>query len=100
MTNVPEVFLAREAQLAYATVGIVTDYDCWMEDPARHVSVAAIFELYGASLAKARRLLDALLSRPLPQPEPAIRTALAEAMMTPDEALDDPQREWLSVLRR
>jgi 5'-methylthioadenosine phosphorylase len=33
MTNVPEVFLAREAQLAYATVGLVTDYDCWLEDP-------------------------------------------------------------------
>ena len=100
MTNIPEVFLAREAQLAYATVGIVTDYDCWMEDPARHVSVAGIFELYGASLVKARRLLDELLSRPLPQPEPAIRTALAAAMMSPDEALDDQQREWLSVLRR
>ena len=100
MTNVPEVFLAREAQLAYATVGIVTDYDCWMEDPARHVSVAGIFELYGASLAKARRLLDGLLSQPLPEPEPAIRSALAAAMMTPDEALDGPQREWLSVLRR
>ena len=35
MTNVPEVFLARKAQLAYATVGIVTDYDCCLEDPAR-----------------------------------------------------------------
>ena len=34
MTNVPEVFLAREAQICYATVGIVTDYDCWMEDPS------------------------------------------------------------------
>ena len=40
MTNVPEVFLAREAQICYATVGIVTDYDCWMDDPAQHVSVS------------------------------------------------------------
>ena len=31
MTNVPEAFLAREAQMAYATVGLVTDYDCWHE---------------------------------------------------------------------
>ena len=99
MTNIPEVFLAREAQLAYATVGIVTDYDCWMEDPSRHVSVAGIFELYGASLAKARSLLDGLLSRPLPKPEPVIRTALATAMMTPDESLTAQQREWLDVLR-
>jgi hypothetical protein len=35
MTNVPEVFLAREAQMGYATVGLVTDYDCWLDDPAR-----------------------------------------------------------------
>ena len=100
MTNVPEAFLAREAQMAYATVGIVTDYDCWMEDPERHVSVAAIFELYGSSLARARRLLDRLLSQPLPAPEPSIRTALASAMLTPDNALSDSQREWLGVLRR
>src|SRR5206468_12011550 len=70
MTNVPEVFLAREAQLAYATVGIVTDYDCWMEDPARHVSVAGIFERYGQSLAKAQGLLEHMLCGPLPEPEP------------------------------
>ena len=32
MTNVPEVFLAREAQICYASVGIVTDYDCWLDE--------------------------------------------------------------------
>ena len=100
MTNVPEVFLAREAQLAYATVGIVTDYDCWMDDPARHVSATGIFALYGQSLAKACRLLDHFLSQPLPTPEPEIRTALATAVLTPDSALTAPQREWMQVLRR
>lgn len=100
MTNVPEVFLAREAQLAYATVGIVTDYDCWMEDPARHVSVAAIFELYGRSLATARRVLDQLLTQALPEPEADIRSALAGAVLTPPDALDDAQRGWLQVLQR
>ena len=100
MTNVPEVFLAREAQLVYATVGIVTDYDCWMEDPARHVSVAGIFELYGQSLGKARSVLDHLLKRPLPEPETTIRNALQSAMLTLDETLTSEQRDWLSVLRR
>ena len=100
MTNVPEVFLAREAQLAYATVGIVTDYDCWMEDPVRHVSVAGIFELYGQSLGQARGVLDHLLARPLPEPESAIRTALQSAMLTRDDTLTGEQRDWLSVLRR
>ena len=100
MTNVPEVFLAREAQMAYATVGIVTDYDCWMEDPARHVSVAAIFELYGQSLAKARSVLNHLLGAPLPAPEPAIRAALQSALLTPDDAMTPDQRKWLAVLRQ
>lgn len=100
MTNVPEVFLAREAQLAYASVCIVTDYDCWMDDPAQHASVQAILQRYAASLAQARRLLDALLAGPLPEPEPAIRGALRDAMITPDDALDPAQRAWLEVLRR
>lgn len=99
MTNAPEVFLAREAQIAYATVGLVTDYDCWLDDPSQHVSVSAVFELYGQSLAKARRLLDALLSGALPEPEAAIRTALTGALLTPDEALSDAQRTWVSQLR-
>ena len=100
MTNVPEVFLAREAQICYATVGLVTDYDCWMDDPSKHVSVGAIFELYGQSLAKARRLLEAVLAQPLPPEEPEIRQALQGAVLTPDSALDAAQREWLAVLRR
>jgi 5'-methylthioadenosine phosphorylase len=100
MTNIPEVFLAREAQICYATVGIVTDYDCWMEDPSKHVSVSAIFELYGKSLVKAQQLLDSLLATPLPAEEPEIRLALQTAMLTPDAALDATQREWMAVLRR
>jgi 5'-methylthioadenosine phosphorylase len=85
--------------MAYATVGIVTDYDCWLEDPAQHVSVGAIFELYGRSLAKARTLLDAVLDGDLPVPEASIRNALATSMMTPDAAMSPSQLEWLQVLR-
>lgn len=100
MTNVPEVFLAREAQLAYATVGLVTDYDCWLEDESQHVSATGIFELYGHTLDKAREVLAALLAGPLPDPEANIRQALSSALLTPDDAIDDSQRRWLDVLRR
>lgn len=99
MTNVPEVFLAREAQMAYATVGLVTDYDCWLEDPAQHVSVGAIFERYGQTLALARRVLDELLQSDSPQPETESREALRSALLTPDAALSLEQQEWLRVLR-
>jgi 5'-methylthioadenosine phosphorylase len=100
MTNVPEVFLAREAQIGYASVCIVTDYDCWKDDPEAHASVQLILERYGASLQRARALLDALLAQPLPAEEPAIRSALRDAMLTRDDALSPAQREWLAVLRR
>lgn len=100
MTNVPEVFLAREAQLCYATIGVATDYDCWMDDPARHVSVAAIFALYDNSLARAQAVVASLLQDALPAPEPEIRNALAHALMTPVASLTPFQREWLAVLQR
>lgn len=100
MTNVPEVFLAREAQMAYATVAIVTDYDCWMDDPEHHATMEAILARYRDSVGQARSLLDALLARPLPAPESEIRTALAGAVMTADEALTPAQAQWLAVLRR
>lgn len=100
MTNVPEVFLAREAQMAYATVGLVTDYDCWLDDPSQHVSVTSIFELYGKTLGKASKILDTLLSQPMPTPESAIRSALSTSMLTPDSALTQEQMAWLGVLRR
>ena len=100
MTNVPEVFLAREAQMAYATVAIVTDYDCWMDDPEHHATMEAILARYRDSVGQARSLLDALLARPLPAPETEIRTALAGAVMTADEAMTPAQAQWLAVLRR
>lgn len=100
MTNVPEAFLAREAQICYATIGIATDYDCWMEDPAQHVSVSSIFTLYRQSLEKVRNLLVALLNDDRPQEEPEIRTALAHAMLTPESALNEEQLAWLAVLKR
>ncbi|MFZ2990302.1 S-methyl-5'-thioinosine phosphorylase [Ideonella sp.] len=100
MTNVPEAFLAREAQMAYATLGIVTDYDCWLDDPEQHVSVAALMARYGRSLGRVQSVLEALIQRPLPEPEPETRQALASAVMTAESALDEGQLAWLAVLRR
>lgn len=100
MTNVPEAFLAREAQICYATIGIATDYDCWMDDPAKHVQATEIFGLYRSSLARVQLLLQAMLADERPAEEADIRGALAYAMLTPDSALSDEQRAWISVLRR
>ena len=54
-------------------------YDCWLDDPAQHVSVDAIFEHYGHTLSVARRVLDDRLQANIPQPEAESREALASA---------------------
>ena len=59
MTNMPEAKLAREAEICYATVAMVTDYDCWHEDHAQ-VDVAAIIEVMKGNTEKAQRLVQRL----------------------------------------
>lgn len=98
MTNVPEVFLAREAQMAYATVGLVTDYDSWMDDPTQHASVGAIFERYGRTLALAGRVLSELIRGEIPDPEAESREALRTAVLTPESTLSASQRDWLRII--
>ncbi len=56
MTNMPEAKLAREAELHYATVAMVTDYDCWHETH-EHVTVDAVIAVMQANAARARALL-------------------------------------------
>ena len=99
MTNVPEVFLAREAQLSYSTICIATDYDCWLDDPEQHVTVQAVIERFGESLGRAKELLMALLNTPLPEIDDTYRKALQMAVLTPDDALTSDQRTMLDVLR-
>src|SRR5262249_35400369 len=90
MTNLPEAKLAREAELCFASVAMVTDYDCWHDDHGP-VEVAAIVALLAANAERARRLVaDAargLAVRPQPCPHGCDR-ALETAILTAPEARD------------
>jgi 5'-methylthioadenosine phosphorylase len=90
MTNMPEAKLAREAEICYASVAMVTDYDCWHDDHA-HVDVAAIIEVMQENTGKAQRLV-ARLARDFPREHPACPIgsdkALEVAIITPPEARD------------
>ena len=99
MTNVPEVFLAREAQLAYTTICLVTDYDCWMDDPSMHVSVDKFFETYRGAVEKAKSVLVELLKEPFTDTPEDIRHGLKNAILTSEDAMSAEQKEWLGVLR-
>ena len=101
MTNVPEAFLAREAQMGYVSIGIVTDFDSWMEDPSKHVDVSQIFPLYRRSLNSILTLISGVVKKYDPDvveksPE---RSALKYAVITDDAVLSPSNREWLNVLR-
>jgi len=56
MTNMPEAKLAREAELCYATVAMVTDFDCWHPDHD-HVEVADVIKVMHGNAGNARKLL-------------------------------------------
>ena len=88
MTNMPEAKLAREAELPYASVAMVTDYDCWHEEFS-HVEVSQIITVLGDNAARARELI-AHLARALPplRPPSAIDTCLDGAMITAPAARD------------
>ncbi|MBL8564109.1 MAG: S-methyl-5'-thioadenosine phosphorylase [Hyphomicrobiaceae bacterium] len=90
MTNMPEAKLAREAEICYATVAMVTDYDCWHEDHAE-VDVAAIIEVMKHNTEKAQRLV-LNLARNFPKEHPACPIgsdrALDVAIITRPDARD------------
>ncbi len=56
MTNMPEAKLAREAEINYATIAMVTDYDCWHDDHD-DVEVAQIIAMLGANNKKSQKLI-------------------------------------------
>jgi 5'-methylthioadenosine phosphorylase len=60
MTNMPEAKLAREAELCYATIAMVTDYDCWHPDHD-HVTVEAVVKVLLGNAEKARDLVKELV---------------------------------------
>jgi 5'-methylthioadenosine phosphorylase len=90
MTNMPEAKLAREAELPYATIAMVTDYDCWHPDHD-HVDVATVIRVLNENVAHAR----ALLRRVVPMLGPKrtasptfVERSLDTAIITAPEARD------------
>jgi 5'-methylthioadenosine phosphorylase len=84
MTNLPEAKLAREAEICYATLAMVTDFDCWHPDHD-HVTVADVVRVMHANSGNARSLLKASIpklgDRPVPCPNHCDR-ALDSAILT------------------
>ena len=96
MTNVPEAYLAKEAGMAYATVAMVTDYDCWKEE---HCTVQEIMAVMKTNYASAQKLVSdlipSLVKSPIEfQPENKF------AVMTDQSKLTPNHKEILEVVLR
>jgi 5'-methylthioadenosine phosphorylase len=90
MTNMPEAKLAREAEICYATVAMVTDFDCWHEDHDA-VTVSQIIQVLLANAEKARSLVRHVapqVAGDAQAPACACRHALDHALITAPEVRD------------
>ena len=89
MTAMPEAKLAREAELPYALVAMVTDYDCWHPDHD-HVTVETVIKVLTGNAENARKLVMAVAPKlgPVRVPSPGIDNVLDTAFITAPDKRD------------
>lgn len=103
MTNMPEAALAREAEICYATIAMVTDYDCWHQEHDA-VSVDAVIKILTENAQHARSLVEKVipaLNQPcLNDPQCQCTHALDHAIMTAPEKRDPALVERLKWIAK
>jgi 5'-methylthioadenosine phosphorylase len=100
MTNVPEAFLACEAQMSYCTIAVVTDYDCWQDDPSQHVTLEMAMTLFGRNLQRVQKLLARVVAAHKVDDRRPSRHLLEKALVTPRERMTPEQRALVELLLR
>ena len=97
MTNIPEAKLAREAELCYATLALVTDYDCWHE-AEDDVSVGAILDIMKKNVETAKQVLHHALHLAKNLGPCPCQTALEHAIITPFTRVSPTMRKRYQLL--
>ncbi|MCZ6746252.1 MAG: S-methyl-5'-thioadenosine phosphorylase [Acidobacteria bacterium] len=96
MTNLQEARLAREAELCYLTLALVTDYDCWRQDQA--VDVQEILENLQHNAVHAAMILKGVVSALPPERTCSCGEALVHAILTAPSAIPSATREKLAPI--
>ncbi len=97
MTNITEAKLAREAELCYATLALVTDYDCWHETEEA-VSVGAILTIMHKNVETAKQVLRHALNMAKHLGPCTCQTALEHAVITPLTRVSPATKKHYQVL--
>ena len=97
MTNLPEAKLAREAEMCYATLALVTDYDCWHENEAA-VSVGAILEVMHHNVTMAKEVLSHAIPMVRDSVGCGCPTALDHALVTSLKTIPKSTRHRYALL--
>jgi 5'-methylthioadenosine phosphorylase len=100
MTNMPEAKLAREAEICYATVAMVTDFDCWHPDH-EHVSVEQVIRVLVGNADKGRDLVKRVVPRVRNDAHSAscsCKQALEHALITAPDARDPAMIDKLTAV--
>ena len=97
MTNLQEAKLAREAEICYVTLALVTDYDCWHPDHD-HVSVEMVVDNLTRNAETAQTVVRAVVERLPADRTCECATALASAIITRPEAIPPETRQQLAPL--
>lgn len=97
MTNATEAKLAREAEICYTTLALVTDYDCWHHEESP-VTVEAVIKILHDNVAKAKRVLAAVVPTLATARTCQCGEALRHAIITRPEAVSAREKARLSLL--
>ena len=97
MTNATEAKLAREASLCYATLALVTDYDCWKEEE-EHVTVEAVLEIMHKNVETAQKILKELAFKFPGRSNCKCESASQNAVVTDSKIIPAKLRDKLSIL--
>lgn len=97
MTNATEAKLAREAEICYATLALVTDYDCWHQEESP-VTVDAVIRILHDNVAKAKRVLAAVVPTLASARGCQCGEALRHAIITRPEAVSAREKARLALL--
>ncbi len=97
MTNLTEARLAREAEICYASLALVTDYDCWRES-TEPVSVESILAILSENAAGARKSMRAAVERVSPVRRCSCRDAMRYGILTDRKVISEEARRRLTPI--